>query len=446
MTRDMTSAEAAAPAHWIEGFGPHLDLMIARQTTPGVVCGVDVDGEAAYLARGVQSPGRAMSMASRIPVGCLAKLLIAIVVLQLAEEGLVALDAPIGEYLSEIKGCAYTLEQLLSHSAGYREPTAAVRWTWTWDDLAAMLREPDQAFPAGFGWSYTQSGHVALAKVIEHVTGKTLTEVLVERLIAPLGLSLAAQQLISGAADIDDAALHMHIYKPQRRLLPVAMPNDTGALRQSIAPWRFSLPEILRLGRAIGGWDARDEGIISDGVRARLAKAVSAAAPAFDGPIAEARPRHWSLGLGQFGAVMGHTGSYVGCTTALYLDFSRRTVVAVSMNSWDTFYRQGLANDLLSKAGAAIVESHQAPTISLERWSLSELAGVYRPLMLGGAAMTFDESGRIAGGTGGRLSYDEAGELQLCDAGATASLRIFAHPVTGQPALASGYSLYTRES
>jgi D-alanyl-D-alanine carboxypeptidase len=130
------------------------------------------------------------------------KMFVATVVLQLVEEGALALDAPIDDYLpglvrgDGIDGARITTRQLLQHTAGLPEYVDQVaadafgaqhRYTSPSDLLAAALTRP-ASFAPGESWAYSNTNYVVLGLVIEAVTERALGQQLEERVIRPLGL------------------------------------------------------------------------------------------------------------------------------------------------------------------------------------------------------------------------------------------------------------------
>jgi len=58
--------------------------------------------------------------------------------------------------------------------------------------LVAFVLDTEPLFPAGSGWSYTDTGYLLLGLVIEQVTGRTYYELVTDRFLAPLGLDATA--------------------------------------------------------------------------------------------------------------------------------------------------------------------------------------------------------------------------------------------------------------
>jgi D-alanyl-D-alanine carboxypeptidase len=130
------------------------------------------------------------------------KMFVSTVVLQLVEEGKVALDAPIDTYLpglitgDGIDGTRITVRQLLQHTAGlpeYADQIAAdafaaqERYTSPRDMLDIALAKP-AVFAPGERWAYSNTNYLVLGLMIESVTDRALGQQIGERIVKPLDL------------------------------------------------------------------------------------------------------------------------------------------------------------------------------------------------------------------------------------------------------------------
>lgn len=125
----------------------------------------------------------------------------AVVVLQLAGEGRLSLDAPVSyPGLPPV-----TPRQLLSHTSGIHDPADATlfapyfagnrAYVYTPDEVIRLaLRKPPSA-PGRF--EYSNTGYLVLGKVIEQVTGHDVRDEIARRILRPLGLSHTSFPLTS---------------------------------------------------------------------------------------------------------------------------------------------------------------------------------------------------------------------------------------------------------
>lgn len=111
--------------------------------------------------------------------------------MQLVEQGRIALDAPVQRYLPEWQGRwkeRVTVRQLLTHSAGLR-PFRQL-WKEVPDAAAArrlLLETPLDTVP-GARMVYSDIGAILAGWVIERVTGRTLDAYLAAQVFGPLGM------------------------------------------------------------------------------------------------------------------------------------------------------------------------------------------------------------------------------------------------------------------
>jgi D-alanyl-D-alanine carboxypeptidase len=137
----------------------------------------------------------------RVRVASNTKMFVAAVVLQLVEDGEVALDAPVEEYVPGLvagngyDGTKITVRQLLQHTSGMADyiedvladPGAGDR-PWQPSELVAIGLSHPPLFAPGTGWAYSNTGYIVLGMIVEAVTGNDLGDEITDRLIRPLGL------------------------------------------------------------------------------------------------------------------------------------------------------------------------------------------------------------------------------------------------------------------
>jgi CubicO group peptidase (beta-lactamase class C family) len=128
----------------------------------------------------------------------------AIAFMQLRDRGLVGLDDPAIKYVPELKEVhdpfgdpgEITLRQLLSHSAGFRNPT----WPWggdqdwhpfeprRWEQLAAMMPYTEILFRPGSKYSYSNPGLIFIGRTIEALTTDDYEVYVDKNVLKPLGM------------------------------------------------------------------------------------------------------------------------------------------------------------------------------------------------------------------------------------------------------------------
>lgn len=195
-------SRAPAAAEWITRTLPGL---LERHDVPGAQVAVLVDGQITGGAAGV------LNLATAVPVtddalfqiGSITKVWTATLVQQLVNEGLLDLDQPVRDHLTDFRladpsaAATVTARHLLSHTGGFEGDLFTD--TGTGDDAiekyVATLADAGQVCPPGERFSYCNSGYVVLGRLVEVLRGKPFNAVLRERLITPLGLSDVATSI-----------------------------------------------------------------------------------------------------------------------------------------------------------------------------------------------------------------------------------------------------------
>jgi CubicO group peptidase (beta-lactamase class C family) len=121
----------------------------------------------------------------------------AVLLLRLAERGLLDLDRPAGRYVRELPAeyADSTLRQLLTHTSGIRElaideldPDARFTRAPSRPDLLAWLATGERGAAADETWIYSSAGYLAAGLVAEAVTNRSLAQLVREEMSLPLAL------------------------------------------------------------------------------------------------------------------------------------------------------------------------------------------------------------------------------------------------------------------
>lgn len=131
-------------------------------------------------------------------VGSLTKQFTSAAVTKLVEEGRIALDATIDDYLPAYDGPGrdVTVHQLLNHTSGIPSYTGLGEEFWeksrldlTHEQMLEMFEDDPLEFMPGSDWSYNNSGYYLLGMIIEAVTDSTYEDHLAATQWQPLGLA-----------------------------------------------------------------------------------------------------------------------------------------------------------------------------------------------------------------------------------------------------------------
>jgi CubicO group peptidase (beta-lactamase class C family) len=199
-----------------------LDRITARLTAdveegaiPGAVLAIARGGQIAYaetIGYRDKEANAAMQLDSIFRIASMTKPMVSVAAMGLAEEGRLDIGAPVAQYIPALKEMTVgaerakttrtmTVQDLLRHTSGltYAERgDSPVQMMWrdaglsdpdqTNEELMGKLSRLPLLFEPGTTWEYSMSTDV-LGRVVEVVAGKSLAEVLAERIIKPLGMA-----------------------------------------------------------------------------------------------------------------------------------------------------------------------------------------------------------------------------------------------------------------
>ncbi len=199
-------APESTPPGWSD-FTRSMDSSLAAGQVVGAGAIMVRDGR--IVARhdfGLADRGRNEAVTDRtiFHYGSITKTLTAIAILQLRDRGKLTLDDKITRYVPELRQVhdpygmidSITLRMLLSHSAGFQNPTwpytSGKAWEpfepTTWSQLVAMMPYQELLFKPGSRFGYSNPGYIYLARVIEQLTGDPWEAYIEKNIFAPLVL------------------------------------------------------------------------------------------------------------------------------------------------------------------------------------------------------------------------------------------------------------------
>lgn len=176
--------------------------LVSERGVPGAVIAVLKDGEIVDAAAGVLSTktGVEATPDSVFQIGSITKVWTTTLVMQLVDDGLLDLDAPLRQYLpgfrvaDEASASIITTRHLLSHVGGFEGDVFTD--TGRGDDAIEKYLEHvavlPQVFAPGQLFSYNNAAFSVLGRLVEVLRGKTWEAALMEHLVAPLGLTHVA--------------------------------------------------------------------------------------------------------------------------------------------------------------------------------------------------------------------------------------------------------------
>lgn len=135
---------------------------------------------------------------TKFKIGSITKQFTAMLILQLAEAGKIALNDTISDYLPNYRrdtGKQITIHHLLTHTSGlpelhredYPEFETSLRHNhFSLNESIEKFRSSDLEFEPGSAYLYSNSGYCILGAIIEKVTGHTYEKVLKDKILTPV--------------------------------------------------------------------------------------------------------------------------------------------------------------------------------------------------------------------------------------------------------------------
>lgn len=282
-------------------------------------------------------------------IGSVTKSFVAAVVLQLAGEGRLRLDDPIGRYLPGVvrDADAVSVRQVLHHTSGvydYTEdprvledpadPAALERWlstgrwrTWSPAGLVAVADDPGHApyFPPGTGWRYSNTDYLLAGLLIQKVTGHPYAEEVTRRILRPLRLTHT--QLPGTSVRLPGPHARAYLLRPGHR--PVDITEQNMSVAGPAGEMISTADDLTRFNAALLGGR-----LLGPAQQRELTTAVDLGA---DGG--------YGLGLERARlsctTVWGHGGGTYGSTTLSFGTPDGRRQLAVSFNPSGLFPTAG---------------------------------------------------------------------------------------------------------
>jgi CubicO group peptidase (beta-lactamase class C family) len=338
----------------------------------------DARGLTASGAAGLAAPGRILTVDDPVRIASITKLVVALGVLRLVEQGKLDLDSDVSERLGwRLRNPAFpdtplTLRLLLSHRASLRDDIDyAVPLGRTVREAVAAPEAWDSEHPPGTFFRYANLGFPLIASAMESATGERFDRLMGRLVLEPLGLEACFNWTTCDEAAIDravvlrapDGAVLRDDLKGERPDCPVVRapdggcdlsgyrPGGNGALFSPQGGLRISVRGLAKVGGLLlrGGRLADGSRFLSEASLAELAR------PAwrYDGAngdsdqdfycayalavqiLAQCPPGDDPFGDGK--ARIGHAGDAYGLRSGLWVDRTSGTGIA--------YFATGLGED-----------------------------------------------------------------------------------------------------
>ncbi len=212
-------APQAFPTDVVTEVQAKMDDLTAGELPPGMIVWIDAPG---YRFEGASGSANLaddtpMSPDDAFRIGSITKMFTAVVIVQLAEEGVLTLDDPLAQWLPEVadqlpNGDQITLRHLLTHTSGLAN---VVEHESYWADLftemvvdeesgavtlACVQRDPQDTlaryvygqeaqFEPGAQWRYSNTNYTLLGMIIEAAAEMPLAQAYRTHIYEPLGMT-----------------------------------------------------------------------------------------------------------------------------------------------------------------------------------------------------------------------------------------------------------------
>ncbi|MEP6894638.1 MAG: serine hydrolase domain-containing protein, partial [Chloroflexota bacterium] len=192
--------KSTSPDSKFNTISTHIKKEMKRLHVPGVAIGVYHKGKEWTAGFGVTSIEHPLPVTpdTLMQVGSISKTFTGTLLMMLAEQGKIDLDAPVRKYIKDFKlndesvTKKVTIRHLLTHTGGWVGDYFNDFGTGD-DALDKMVKDIarlPQVQPLGKIWSYNNTGFNIASRVIEVVTKKPYEQALQEMLLNPLGLDM----------------------------------------------------------------------------------------------------------------------------------------------------------------------------------------------------------------------------------------------------------------
>jgi len=179
------------PDRW-DSLARFIEASIAQQAFPGAVVAVGRHDRVLYLhafGRLAYVRGRPVTTRTVYDLASLTKVVgLTTAMMQLVEDGRVALDTPAVRYVPAFRDSAVTIRQLLTHSSGLPAWKPFFQRAHSREEMFALVDSEPLEVPPGTRMAYSDLGAIVLTQVVEHVTGQRLDRYLQAHVFRPLGM------------------------------------------------------------------------------------------------------------------------------------------------------------------------------------------------------------------------------------------------------------------
>ncbi|HXH34274.1 MAG TPA: serine hydrolase domain-containing protein [Plantibacter sp.] len=317
----------------------------ADMLVPGAVMLIRTPQGDVELAYGVTewAGSTPVTMGDHIRIGSNTKTWTGTVILQLVEDGVIALDDPVSAYRPDVpNGDDITIEQLLTMRSGLHNYTTTLELNTALDVTPERVWDPEELvrlglaeppyFAPGEGYMYSNTNTVLLGLIAEDLEDKPLGEIFEERLFEPLGLTETSYPALTDTS-IPEPYSHGYMFSnnvdtmtepslseedlaaaASGELLPTDHTNDNASWTSAAGMGISTAADLATWVEALGGG-----GLLSDDMQEDRIASLQATE---DGGA-------YGWGIAGMGSFFGHIGSLPGYNSFMGYDPETEVTVVV---------------------------------------------------------------------------------------------------------------------
>ena len=311
---------------------------MAAMQVPGAVVYVSTPTKGdwkAALGTADVTQGTPSADADHLRIGSITKTMTATIVLQLAQENKISLDAPLVTYLPGEKTNGATVRQALQMTTGIGNYTttpflnalaADPQKVWSPQSLSSLGTSMVPSFQAGSSFEYSNTNYILLGQIAEKVTGEPYGQLLAQRIFKPLGMTGCS---LPAAADASLPKPYSHGYMfgtswDRKPSPPAPLPAKVD-VSTWIPSWGWAAGGVICDIDSLKGWPAAlatGKLLSPEMQRQRLAWLTINKDPLIQ----------YGLGVGNWDGLVGHNGEISGYQSKAVYRVSDGTTIVVLTN------------------------------------------------------------------------------------------------------------------
>ncbi|MBT2497349.1 beta-lactamase family protein [Microbacterium sp. ISL-59] len=381
----------------------NLPAMLADAHIPAASVAILADGEIFTTAAGIlnRNTGVEADVDSVFQIGSITKTWTATLIMQLVDEGLLDIDAPVRDTVpafaigDDAAASTITARQLLSHVSGFEGDL--FNDTGVGDDAVekylATIADAPQLFTPGERFSYNNAAFVVLGRIVEVLRGTSYDQALRTHLAGPLGLTHVATT--ASEAIMFRAALGHIPAEGSDEPVPAPVWNLVRSNAPAGSMLAMTAHDLVSYARM-----HLDGGVAPDGTRVLSEESVRAMQERqVELPELGLMGDAWGLGWEIFdwdgGPVIGHDGGTIGQNAFLRMVPSAGVAVAVLTNGGQTVdaYHAITSRVLAELAGVTMPALPTIPETPVEV-DVDRILGTYSS-SVSDSTVRLDDDGRI---------------------------------------------------